>query len=201
MDSTKIITNIGTEEQVNGIFYIFNSKYYFIYTTGELDDNGYVKLYLTQVGKEVVNTPTGPVDTGYMTGVEVKDPDEWKLVQTSISQIVEDKKNNTQSDKIQYLPISMLVNLKVANSNKFKLIKEVVENNFKITNAFKENENTVEKVALTEENNMPMTNDQSEDVILDYRTLFFEEQEKNKNLSEELNNLKQKIENVKNIIE
>ena len=115
MDNTKIILNNGTAVNVNGIFYVFNSKYYFIYTTGELDENEYVKLYLVQVCKEVQNTPNGPVDTGYMLGLEITDSTEWKNVQSSITKIVDDKKNGTVSNEIQYLPINMLVNLKIAH--------------------------------------------------------------------------------------
>ena len=79
----------------------------------ELDEKGYVQLYVVQVCKEIQNTPTGPLDTGYMLGMEISNPDEWANVQKSITKIVEDKKNNTQSSEIQYLPINMLVNLKI----------------------------------------------------------------------------------------
>ena len=82
--------------------------------------------------KEVQNTPTGPVDTGYMLGMEIKNLEEWKKVQQSITKIVEDKKNNTLSSEIQYLPMNMLVNLKIASKNKFKLLKNIVEKHFNV---------------------------------------------------------------------
>ena len=132
MENVKIISDNGVEINVNGIFYIFNSKYYFIYTMGEIDEAGYVKLYLVQVCKEVQNTPTGPVDTGYMLGMEITDPTEWKNVQGSITKIVNDKKNETQSSEIHYLPINMLVNLKIVSKNKFKLMRHIIEENFKV---------------------------------------------------------------------
>lgn len=205
MENVKIILDNGSEINVNGIFYVFNSKYYFIYTTGEMDGTDYAKLYVAQVCKEVKNTPTGPVDTGYMLGMEIKDSNEWHNVQTSITKIVEDKKNGIQSPEIQYLPINMLVNLKVVSKNKFKLMKEIVENNFKIVL----NEQKPD-LQLNERNNEDLIVELSEkgseinqvkgEVIIDYRTRFFEEQEKNKELQEQIKILNDKLENIKNII-
>ena len=111
MENVKILID-GIQKDVYGLFYVFNSKYYFIYTEKEVDENNYVILYMSQIGKETKNTEAGPVDTGYMVGVEVTDNDEQQNVQTSISYIVEDKKNNTVNPLIQYLPMSMLTNLK-----------------------------------------------------------------------------------------
>jgi len=221
MEILKIISDNGTEISVSGLFYVYNSKYYFIYTTGEVDENQYVKLYIVQVCKEVKNTPTGPVDTGYMLGMEISNSEEWEKVQESVTKIVEDKKNGAQSAEIQYLPIDMLVNLKIVSKNKFKLMKHIVEENFKIVLS---EENSVNKTIYTSndysnnfENNTivetlqqtPKTNDNLIDsqgaenigeVIIDYRARFFEEQEKNLALEEQIKNLNQKLEDIKNII-
>ena len=133
MENTKIFIDNGSEANVNGIFYVFNSKYYFIYTMSELDETDYVRLYVVQVCKEIQNTPTGPIDTGYMLGMEISNPEEWSRVQESITKIVEDKKNNTTNSDIQYLPMSMLTNLKIISKNKFKLMKNIVQDNFKVS--------------------------------------------------------------------
>ena len=111
MENVKILVD-GVEKEVFGIFYIYNSKYYFIYTDKEIDENGYVILYMLQVGKETQNTPNGPVDTGFMVGVEITDLEEQKQVQNSISIIVDDKKNGTLNPQIKYLPMSMITKLK-----------------------------------------------------------------------------------------
>ena len=178
MENINIILDNGLQVSVNGIFYVFNLKYYFIYTMRELDENGYVKLYVVQVGKETQNTPNGPVDTGYMLGMEISDIEEWKTVQKSITQIVEDKKNSTQSSEIQYLPISMLVNLKIVSTNKFKLMKNVIEDNFKIMISQSVLDNT--SINEKEDNTINLISGNSvDDVIIDYRSRFFEEQEKN----------------------
>lgn len=204
MDSVKIISDNGVETNVNGIFYIFNSKYYFIYTEGELDENEYVKLYLVQVCKEIQNTPTGPVDTGYMLGMEITDQTEWQKVQESITSIVNDKKNGTVSSEIQYLPINMLVNLKIVSKNKFRLLKHIIEENFKVVLPVSSLVSTapVQSLSGNTDNNIDATNSQVDnDVIIDYRAKFFEEQEKNEQLQEQINNLQEKLNNIRTIVE
>ena len=143
MENVKIFIG-DIQKDVYGIFYIYNSKYYFIYTEKELDENGYGILYLVQIAKETQNTPNGPIDTGYMVGFEITDEQEQKLVQESISYIVEDKKNNTTNSNIQYLSTNMLGNLKILSKKRFRLLKSILIDNFKIN--FDENiiNNTVQ---------------------------------------------------------
>lgn len=204
MENAKIFLDNGTEANVNGIFYVFNSKYYFIYTMSELDENDYVRLYVVQVCKEIQNTPTGPIDTGYMLGMEINNSEEWARVQESITKIVEDKKNNTTNGDIQYLPISMLTDLKIISKNKFKLMKNIVQDNFKVEiQSVKElNDSTIPLDKLTTiptSGNAPLSiNDGG--VIIDYRSRFFEEQERNQELEEQLKILNGKLEQIKNII-
>lgn len=226
MENTKIFLDNGIETNVNGIFYVFNSKYYFIYTMSELDESDYVRLYVVQVCKEIQNTPTGPIETGYMLGMEINNPEEWSRVQDSITKIVEDKKNNTVNSDIQYLPINMLINLKVISKNKFKLMKNIVEDNFKVVITSTTVEDKSNEISLTPiqplepisnavmsnssiplENlsAIPTTNNITSlatdgDVIIDYRSRFFEEQEKNQELEEQLKILNQKLDQVKSII-
>ena len=225
MENTKIFIDNGSEANVNGIFYVFNSKYYFIYTMSELDETDYVRLYVVQVCKEIQNTTTGPIDTGYMLGMEISNPEERSRVQESITKIVEDKKNNTTNSDIHYLPMSMLTNLKIISKNKFKLMKNIVQDNFKvsidmtstietsndaltpiqtiepISNAVMNNSSIpLENLSTipTTSNTTVTTNDG--DVIIDYRSRFFEEQEKNQELEEQLKNLNQKLDQIKSIL-
>ena len=221
MDKVKIILENGVEKEVDGIFYLYNTKYYFMYTEKEIDENGYVVLHLVQVGKEMKNTQQGPVDTGYMIGVEITDQNEWGAVQQSITKIVEDKKNNTQSEGIQYLPINMLSTLKIMSKKTFRLMRSVIEGNFGVdlgnitlqAPALTDNTQSVNTVTTQEVQtqttnaqpsnsyaNVNMGRDDSE-VIVDYRSRFFEEQEKNIALEAQLNELLGKIENIKKIIE
>ena len=226
MENTKIFVDNGNLVDVNGIFYVFNSKYYFIYTMKELDENDYVRLYVVQVCKEIQNTPTGPIDTGYMLGMEISNSEEWVKVQESIAKIVEDKKNNIKNSEIQYLPMNMLNNLKIISKNKFKLIRTIIEDNFKVSIASSvqnndtklepENISVIESVKslsnsvdvlssvpLEKINEIPISQSQNvsdSSVIIDYRSKFFEEQEKNQELEEQLKLLTEKLNNIKNII-
>ena len=245
MDSVKILID-GMQKDVYGLFYIYDSKYYFIYTEKELDENGYVILYMSQVGKETKNTENGPVDTGYMVGVEITNPEEQQKVQTSISYIVEDKKNNTINPQIQYLPMSMLINLKIVSKKRFRLLKTIVTDNFKINFDDNSSESIVsldnkdlvvqpivnDSVAaisvvepviptsanessqlqpLSQINNSEALNLQTNtitdnvsnnvNVIVDYRTKYFEEEEKNKELQARIDILTQKLEEIKKVIE
>ena len=38
MDKVKIFLEDGVETEVNCIFYLYNSKYYFLYTLNEIDE-------------------------------------------------------------------------------------------------------------------------------------------------------------------
>lgn len=233
MENVKIFID-GIQKDVYGLFYIYNSKYYFIYTEKELDEKDYVLLYMTQVAKETKKTETGVVDTGFMVGMEITDPDEQKNVQTSVSYIVEDKKNNTVNPQIQYLPMSMLSNLKIVSKKRFRLLKSVMINNFKMnfddapSNIVSDKvedqtllspievnvdlSETQEPTPLAQLNNEPIetkvevpvepaqpTNDNN--IIIDYRTKYFEEEEKNKELQAQIDELTKKIEEIKKVLE
>ena len=242
MENIKIFID-GIQKDVYGLFYVFDSKYYFIYTEKELDENGYVILYMSQVGKETKNTETGPVDTGYMVGVEVTNLEEQQKVQTSISYIVEDKKNNTKNSQIQYLPMSMITNLKIISKKRFRLLKSIIVDNFKVpfedvaTPQIQNNNlvngavpvesitsNPAELVVPNEPTvnigpqplqnlNSDVTQPQENvsidnsipsnegNVITDYRSKYFEEEEKNKELQAQIDELTQKLNEIKKVIE
>ena len=257
MEFAKVILDNGLETEVNGLFYIYNSNYYFLYTEKELDDNGYVILKLVQVGKETRNTENGVVETGYMIGIE---PSDWENAKKSITQIVEDKKGEVANSEVRYLPINMLSTLKISKFKVVKLIKSIVEqyfdlkfasvntestSNLSIVNSPVSNsepieglgttgneapnlvsfnsysapaslvetpaqlniessvvDNAVENAVETKENQSEV-NDASftnDDVIIDYRKSFFEEQEKNKVLEEKIKDLTEKLNKIKEII-
>ena len=280
MNSAEIFLEDGTKRIVNCLFYLYNSNYYFLYTENEKDENGYIKLYLSKIGKETVNSENGPVETGNMIGIEVQTDDEWKEVQGSISKIVNSKKTKVDDSSIQYLPIDMLVNLKIVGKKTFRLLSDIIEKDFGIslgtieneikndsnsdlenldlnrpieedassenTNPFVEqtNENindaeSVENQAsqktletdeiiseldssigseeqITNEDDKDEIKDSFEittgeteaeedyenpDIIIDYRTRFFEEQEKNKKLQDEIEKLNKKLLDIKEIID
>lgn len=200
METANIFSENGSQLAVNGLFYVFNSKYYFMYTQGEAFDDEYIQLYIVQVCKEVKNTPNGPIDTGYMLGLEISNPDEWSNVQKSITKIVESRKNGTPSAEIQYLQNSMLQNLKIVSKNKFKLMRHVLEQNFNVSlsSSTKPNEEITNNQQLSVSNEPD--NLSSDDVIIDYRAKYFEEQDKNSALEEQIKSLQEKLEAVKGIL-
>ena len=214
MDNIKITLENGVQTDVKGIFYIFNSKYYFIYTQGEKVDQDYIHLYVVQVCKEVVNTTEGPRDTGYMLGIETTNHEEWALVQTSITKIIESKKNNTTSPEIQYLPFTMLTNLKIVSKNKFKLMQHLLKEVFSVEFESTPVENNISTdsvpvvipsgsvpVQPIPVNKLQTSVDNAEsDIIIDYRAKFFEEQDKNKELEQKIKDLEQKINSIKQIL-
>ena len=187
MEKLSIILENGIDEEVNCLFYLYNSKYYFIYTTKEIDENGYVVLYLTQVGKEVKSTETGPQETGFMIGVEITNPEEWKTVQTSISKIVETAKTKVADPDIQILPLSMLQKLKILGKKKFRLLKDIVRDDLNVE--------FEQQAAST-----PVVNSNEETVVIDYRAKFFEEQGKNEELEKQIEELNSKLAEIKKIV-
>ena len=199
METVKITLENGIQAEVNGIFYVFGLKYYFIYTLGEKVDNDYIQLYMVQVCKEVVNTPEGPKETGYMLGIETSNQEEWSVVQSSVTKILDSKKTGIANSEIQYLTMNMLVNLKVVSKNKFKLLKSTLKDTFGLSfedvSEQAQNINSVPSQSIEQTNNQ-----QSDDVIIDYRARFFEEQEKNQKLEQEIKELQDKINSVKSIL-
>lgn len=195
MEKLSIILEDGVEKEVNCLFYLYNSKYYFVYTTKEIDENGYVVLYLSQIGKEVKNTERGPVETGFMIGAEITDPEEWKNVQTSISKIVETAKTKVADPDIQILPLSMLQKMKIVGKKKFRLLKDIVKNDLNV-----EFEEAVTTPNPTVAENSPATNSNEATVVIDYRAEFFEEQRKNEELTKQLESLNNKLVEIQKII-
>ncbi len=234
MENVKIFVD-GIEKNVFGLFYVFDSKYYFIYTEKEVDENDYVFLYMSLVGKETVQTEVGTVETGAMIGVEITNPEDQQKAQTSISYIVEDKKNNTVNPQIQYLPMNMISQLKIISKKRFRLLKSIIVENFKVplgdvVNEKNESNNQVigmvpvvpvepieNPINVQPQPLQNLTNSEetlqlnvSEDknisssegnVIIDYRSKYFEEEEKNKELQAQIDQLTQKLNEIKKVIE
>ena len=162
----------------------------------------------------------------------------------NISAIVEDKKTNSQSAEIQYLPQNMLKILKIISSKTFRLAKNVVEqvlglnilsqtlqevqspiaiepqavpeiltqiavetqvvplenlanDMLNISNSVQNDLNNNEEKNVIPENTVVS---QTDDIIIDYRARFFEEQEKNKELEEQIKILTEKLDSIRVMI-
>ena len=110
-------------KSVRGIYYISNNNYYFLYTEGNRDENGYIVLNVVKVLQEVVNTPTGQAPTGNLVGLTIAEDQEWKDVQKDISNIIDDKQNKKQ-EAVRYLDLNLLQKLIVKSTRIFRLKEE-----------------------------------------------------------------------------
>lgn len=175
MENT-VVTIDNAVKNVQGIYYISNNNYYFLYTEGKRDDNGYIIINIVKVLQEVVNTPTGQTPTGNLVGLTISDEQEWKNVQKDISNILDDKQNKKR-EAVRYLDINLLQKLIIKSNRIFRLKEEMYNKTF--------NQNT----------ELPDNN-----LILDFKNRFYEEAEKNRQLEEQLKNLTEKLNQIKNII-
>lgn len=182
MEELKIFSVDGNQIDVNCIYYFSNNNYYLIYTTKEMDENGYVVLNVTKIAREVINTDDGVKATDNLIGLEIIDDSEWKAVQTDISNIIKDKKDNTNT--VRYLPSSSLVNLKIKGFRVFRLRPDILKESFGI---------------VLENQKKEMTNENQE--FMDYKTKYLDSIDRIRSLEEELNDYKQKISKIKKVLE
>lgn len=175
MDNVEVTID-NMVKNVDGLYYISNNNYYFLYTENKRDENGYVILNIVKVLQEVVNTPTGQAPTGNLIGTTISDEQEWKNVQKDISNIIDDKQNKKR-EAVRYLEIKLLRKLIIKNTRIFRLKEDMFNKTFNQTSE-------------------PSSNN----IILDYKNRFYEESEKNKRLEEELKKLNEKLNQIKNII-
>jgi len=181
MEELKIFSENGSLIDVNCIYYYSNSNYYFIYTTKEIDENGYVVLYIVKIVREAVQNPS---DSG-LVGIKVTDEEEWKNVQADVSKILEDKKNKTNT-AVHYLDSKNLVNLKIRDSRIFRLRPDIMKDSFEID------------LELFDKEEIDNLDNQG---FMDYKTKYLEQLNKVKELEIEISDYKQKISNIKNILE
>ncbi|MBQ9318070.1 MAG: hypothetical protein IJR82_00355 [Bacilli bacterium] len=176
MDSVEITID-NSQKKVDGIYYISGNSYYFLFTEKERDENDYIILKIVKVLQEVVNTPTGQNTTGNLVGVAITDDQEWKNVQKDITNIIDDKQNK-KLESVRYLDINLLQKLIIKDSKVFRLKEEMYNKVFKVNNH----------------------NEDAGNLILDYKNRYYEETDKNRKLEEEIKILKEKLNQIKNII-
>ena len=219
MSRVEIIDENGNKVSVDGIYYVSNNNYYFIYTKEELDENGHIILYILKILQEVTNTPNGPVPTGYLIGIKVTDEDEYNLVKQDITNIVAEKQNNAEA-KVMYLDMSMLQNLKVKDSRIFKLDVNLYNKIFKNnsidpsvdTNNVSDNQtiqdnnnqaldNSSNQTEILSNSEAPVeTNPDNGDNLVNYQEKYEEELRKNEQLQNEIDNLNNILNQIRSII-
>lgn len=183
MEELTIFSNQGESMLVSCIYYFNDNNYYLIYTDKEIDENEYVVLHFVKVVCEVDPTTNTP----QLYGVEITDDAEWKAVQSQIGAILEDKKNGT-STAVHYLEAKNLNNLKIKNSRTFRLRPDVMKSTFGME--------IVKVQEETQQNNIT-----ADEGFADYKTKYLEQLNRIKELETELSEYKQKINDIKGIIE
>lgn len=178
MNKVEIMDIDGRKIIVGGIYYISNNNYYFIYTKEEKDDEGHIILYILKILQEVINTQNGPMPTGYLIGIKVTDENEYDLIKKDVINIVNDKQNG-QGQSVRYLDLSYLKNLKVKDYRVFKLNTDIYNESLKKDNNKVVNQN---------------------DMVMDYQEKYEQQLKENENLNQTINNLKHKIDSIKEIL-
>lgn len=185
MEELKIFSIDGNQIDVNCVYYFSDNNYYLIYTTKEIDENGYVVLNVTKIAREVINTEEGMKATDNLVGLKITDETEWKSVQTDVSDIINDKKQNTNA--VRYLPASSLVNLKIQGFRVFRLRPDILQESFGIV--------------VDPESNSSKKEPELNQEFMDFKTKYLDSLDKIRELEEEVNNYKQMVSKIKKVLE
>lgn len=237
MDSINIKNAQGESININVVRYFrLNESEYLIFSLNEVDDGGYVKLYICKV---IGNTASS-----------ITDDVEWNLIKDTIKTIIKSNKDNLPLSIID-INSSKLDGIQITDQKVFKLsetfisllgankkVGPVVEgqqspqadiNLFSMQNGDQVQDSIVQDISPSEpasietsvvethssiENNGSPQIDQNivqnsdssisdgmDDYTLDYKTLYENELNKNKELTEKNENYQNIIDNMKKIIE
>ena len=178
MNKVEIMDTFGRKIIVSGIYYISNNNYYFIYTKEEQDNEGHIVLYILKILQEVINTENGPMPTGYLIGIKITDENEYNLVKQDVINIINEKQTKG-NPVVRYLDLSMLKNLKVKDQRIFKLNTDIYND------------------ALKNDSNDIANNN---DMIMDYQDRYEQQLRKNEELRQEVDNLNNKLDAIREIL-
>ena len=105
----------GKKTKVNIVRYFLNSEQrYLIYTLGEKDDAGYIKLYVSKM------------EYNPLKAVSITDDEEWSRIKDLIKTTIKENKQNS-SLSITDLNYSEIDGIEVVDSKIFKLLDSMVE--------------------------------------------------------------------------
>ena len=172
---------------VDALYYLSNNNYYMIYTDLQTDENDFVILHIVKILQEVVNTSDGPKPTGYLIGTTINDDEEYNLVKQDIAGIIDAKQNNMESN-VHFLDASTLTGIKIRDTKIFRLKRMVFEQVFVMKKDG--DENTISTPSETSNNN-----------IGSYEERYYQEVEKNKKLQNKIDDLNNKLNSIKNMLQ
>lgn len=157
-------------------YFINNDTEYLIYSLNEIDDKGYTKLYASKI----VGTKA----------CIITDNDEWNLVKEIIKDVVRSNRDGNELNIVD-LDEDNLEDITLQDTRVFKLQGNLV-------NLLSENKKqfTKETISVIKDDEMI-----EENITLDFEEMYNEQIEKNNQLQEEINSLKQKINDYEIIME
>ena len=105
----------GQETKVSIVRYFLNAEQrYLIYTLGEIDEAGYVKLYVSKM------------EYNPLRAVSISDEDEWNRIKDLIKITIKENKQKASLSIID-LNYADIENVEVVDSKIFKLLNSMVE--------------------------------------------------------------------------
>jgi hypothetical protein len=204
MDKVSLLNVNNAMVDVNVVrFFSLNNNKYLIYSMNEIDEQNYVKLYAVKIS-----------DNGNFVSSNIVDENEWNAVKEMIKTII--KENKEGNLNIEDLDYSKLANMQLSESRIFKLsmqLTELLQANKKtfettpevstdnIMNVAPNVEQPTEMPAFEEPaftQQQPVVENQMPDV--DYQAMYLAEKANNDKLNQELSELKNKIEAIKNML-
>lgn len=126
-------------------YFKFKNDCYLIYTLNEIDEKGYLKLYLVKIMEEL----------GFPVTHNIKDDKEWAGMQAIVKKVLKEIKNNKRKF-LEDLNYDSIQGIKIVEPRFFKLdqkLAEVLSSNYNVSI----NGNNNEFDFATESNNLELT--------------------------------------------
>lgn len=200
MDQTQVIIS-NSNVSVHAIYFFSNNNYYLIYTLGETDENDFVLLYIAKILQEVINTDNGPQPTGYLVGTTILNPEEYVLVKNDIASIIDAKQNGVDSP-VTYIDPSNFSQLKIRDTKIFRLKRMVFEQLFGEGIVVPKKTSNYEDIDI--ENKYKIEKERNDELsaeIDNLNNIIVGLNQKNKELSENVENFKHQATQLKDKIE
>ena len=156
-------------------YFKYKNTNYLIYTFNDIDEKGFVKLYLVKIMKQF----------NEWIAKTIKDEEEWKRMQLIVKNILKEIKNDNIESFID-LNISDIQNIKIKEARYFKLDKKLMQ----MLSVDKSTEN-IDDIKLEQLPNMEdiapvkiKMNEEISEKNIDYKALYMELKKDNDELNE-----------------
>ena len=158
----------GKDTKVNVVrYFLSDDQRYLIYTLGEKDEAGYIKLYVSKMAYEPLRA------------VSITDEDEWSKIKDLIKTTIKENQKSS-SLSITDLNYSDIEGIEVIDSKIFKLVDNMVEILSSNKKLFEDYSDVVFDSTPVEEIN------ESNENGVSYKELYFKEVDNRKQVEEDL---------------